>query len=70
MEYHCPLCGAMIAEGSAMCRVCKAGVRWQGGRPTPALESKLGNLLWELAFALILSAALMLLTHWLLRWRL
>jgi len=23
MEYHCPLCGAMIAEGSAMCSVCK-----------------------------------------------
>ena len=68
MEHRCPVCGAAIAEGSAMCVVCKSGVRWHNGKPTPALEGKFASLFWKLAFAvLVVLAALLLLAFWLLR---
>ncbi len=68
MEHRCPVCGAAIAEGSAMCVVCKTGVRWHNGNPTPALEGEFANLFWKLTFAvLVVLAALLLLAYWLLR---
>ena len=67
MEHFCPVCGAAIAEGSAMCIVCKAGLRWQNGKPTPALEGKFATLFWKLTFAvMVVLAALLLLAFWLL----
>jgi len=71
MEHFCPVCGAAIAELSAMCSVCKAGVRWQNGNPTPALEGKFASLFWKLTFAvMVVLAALLLLAFWLFPWQL
>jgi len=68
MEHRCTVCGAAIAEGSPMCSVCKAGVRWQNGKPFPALEGKFASLFLKLTFAVMLVlAALLLLAYWLLR---
>jgi hypothetical protein len=68
MEHRCPVCGAAIAEGSAMCSVCKSGVRWQNGNSTPALEGQFASLFWKLTFAvMVVSAALLLLAFCLLQ---
>jgi hypothetical protein len=68
MEHRCPVCGAAIAEGIAMCSVCKSGVRWHNGKPTPALEGKFASLFLKLTFAImVVFAALLLLAYWLLR---
>ena len=64
MEYRCPVCGAAIAEGSAMCSVCKAGVRWQNGKPTPALEGKFASLFWKLTFAVMVVLAASAMMGW------
>jgi hypothetical protein len=69
MEHRCPVCGAAIAEGSAMCSSCSAGVRWQNGKPTPALEGKFASQFWKLTFAVMVAlAAFLLLAYWLLRY--
>jgi hypothetical protein len=68
MEHRCPVCGSAIAEGSSMCSVCKAGVRWQNGKPTPALDGKFASLFWKITFGVMrVLAALLLFAYWLLR---
>lgn len=37
-EFNYPVFGASPVDRSAMCSVCKSGLRWQGGKPVPILK--------------------------------
>jgi hypothetical protein len=68
MEHRCRVWGFAIAEGSSVYSVCQAGVRWQNGKPTPALDGKFASLFWKITFGVMrVLAALLLFAYWLLR---
>lgn len=52
-KHSCPVCGASVMEGSAMCVTCKSGLRWQAGQPVAAMKGRNASLL-NLSFLAVL----------------
>lgn len=55
-DYQCPVCGASIAYGSAMCSVCITGIIWNDGIPSSAIKGKSTKTFWIITI-IILSLA-------------
>lgn len=66
MTHRCPACGVPLADGLAICPVCKAAVVWSNNRPSVAFHPVL--LRYEQPVGLVVAtlAALALATVWLL----